>query len=326
MPLADDGPGTCTATCSRSRAASCSSTPGLGLPDAAERWAAELAQLDAPVVDDLPDALPPRPPRRGCGRPRAHRRTRRARAASTPRRRRLAWENDGWSEVLADWFHRERRPRGGHRGADRPGAAVSGRSSGRSPDPELVDDGDTLHGWEVVAAPGPCGRPADAAQGRRPDRGRPPARPDHADGRALAGEPARPARRLPRGAAADDRARARRSPTAATATPITDPVGRAQRADRAPRRAARAPRRALGPEPAHGLRGVVPALRRRPRPGGAHGSPSPRRSPTSSGSSGTGRAERHETRARRERRRRLLYCRAVVGELPSSTAAPETGA
>ena len=66
--------------------------------------------------------------------------------------------------------------------------------------------------------PGPRGRPADAAQGRRPDRRRPPARADHADRRPLAGEPARPARGLPRRARADDRARARRSPTAGTAT------------------------------------------------------------------------------------------------------------
>ncbi len=38
-----------------------------------------------------------------------------------------------------------------------------------------------------------------------------------------------------------------------------------------------------------------------------------------------GRAERHDT-AVGGRRRRLLYCRPVVGDLPSSTAAPENGA
>ena len=79
-------------------------------------------------------------------------------------------------------------------------------------DPELVDDGDGSHGWEVVAAPGHADGQLTLlrdgvliAADHLLDA-------DHADGRALAREPPRPARRLPRLAAA---ARSSSRPTVA---------------------------------------------------------------------------------------------------------------
>ena len=227
--------------------------------------------------------------------------------------------------VLGGLVPSQRRPGDGDRGADRAGAAATGRSSGPSPIPSSSTTATLLARLGARRRARARGRPADAAAGRCPDRRRPPARADHADRRPLAREPARSARRLPRGARADDRARARRSPTAGTATPITDPVGRARELiahhdERLRRRGRRARARA-----AHRLRGVVPALRRRSQ---ARRPPVRRRRDAlpsrAARPRGQGRASRRGSR--RGRRRRLLYCRAVVGELPSSTAAPETGA
>ena len=298
---------------------------GLGLPDARERWAAELAQLAGPRHHDLRHALPSRPRRRG-GR----------RLASSPGapvvpgaarrravRRRLG--ERGLVERPGRLVPRHGVPAAGDRGADRAGRASTGRSSGRVLDPELVDDGDRAARLGDRRRPGPRRRAADAAQGRRADRRRPPARADHADGRA-SGPRAGPIR------SATTSARSQRTielaPTIAYGghgDPIADPVGRAQRADRPPRRAARR----------HRGRARHRAAHRRTRcrfrcsatiSGRPHaGSPSPRRSPISSGSSGTA-GPSGTSGSRRGRRRRLLYCRAVVDELPSSTAAPETGA
>ena len=153
-------------------------------------------------------------------------------------------------------------------------------------DPELVDDGDRLHGWEIVAAPG------------------------HADGQLTL---------LKDGVLiAADHLLARITPTvglwpASRPDPLGDYLGSlqrtidlapddrlrrprrhrhrpgrpGQRADRPSRRAAARHRRRDRHGAAHGVRGVVPAVRRRPAARRRAGSPSPRRSPTSSGSSGT---------------------------------------
>lgn len=77
---------------------------GLGLPDAKERWAEELARLDGPVVTVFlthfhPDHL-------GAaadvgdltGARIVQGRVDAAQAA-------LVWQGDGWSDVLVDWFH-----------------------------------------------------------------------------------------------------------------------------------------------------------------------------------------------------------------------------
>ena len=66
---------------------------------------------------------------------------------------RLVWENDAWSERLAEWFHRNGVP-------EDVTEELIGQGARYRPfirtvaDPELVDDGELLHGWELVAAPG----------------------------------------------------------------------------------------------------------------------------------------------------------------------------
>ena len=232
---------------------------GLGLPDAAEQWAAELARLDGSGRHDLPDPLPPRPPRRRRRRPRADGRPGRP----GPSRRRAGRARLAERRVVGcprGLVPPTRRSRGSHGRADRAGTAVpavhqDGHGSRarrrRRPSPRVGDR----------RRAGPCGRPADAAQGRRPDRRRPPARPDHADRRALACEPPGSARGLSRRAASGRSTSLPRSPTAGTATPIADPVGTGARADRAPRRAPAPGCRRARAEAAHRLRGVVSPLR-----------------------------------------------------------------
>ncbi|MGZ8687983.1 MAG: MBL fold metallo-hydrolase [Gaiellaceae bacterium] len=125
---------------------------GLGLPDASERWAAELALVDGPIARVFvthfhPDhvgaaadvaALTGAPVLQGrldyeqCV---------------------LVWGSDDWAPELAEWFHRNGVPTG---------VTDELIEEGRfyrpfiryQPDPALVDDGDRIDGWEVVAAPG----------------------------------------------------------------------------------------------------------------------------------------------------------------------------
>jgi glyoxylase-like metal-dependent hydrolase (beta-lactamase superfamily II) len=125
---------------------------GLGLPDAGEQWAAELEGLPAPVSTIFvthfhPDHLG------------ATQDVRELTGASVVQGRvdaeqaSLVWGSDAWSDVLAHWFRRHGVPE-----------AVTDELLGQGalyrpfirmvPDPELVDDGDLLHGWELVAAPG----------------------------------------------------------------------------------------------------------------------------------------------------------------------------
>jgi glyoxylase-like metal-dependent hydrolase (beta-lactamase superfamily II) len=125
---------------------------GLGLPDARERWAAELNGLPGPVrrifvthfhpdhvgaaadLAELTDA----PVAQGrldyeqCD---------------------LVWGGDDWADVLVDWFHRNGVP------ADVTHELIEQGSLYRpfiryQPDPELLDPGDHVDGWRAVAAPG----------------------------------------------------------------------------------------------------------------------------------------------------------------------------
>jgi glyoxylase-like metal-dependent hydrolase (beta-lactamase superfamily II) len=125
---------------------------GLGLPDARERWAAELALLPGPVSTIFlshfhPDHLGATDDVRELTGARVVQGRIDADQAA------LTWENEGWSEVLADWFHLNGVPE-----------AVTEELIGQGllfrpfirtvADPELVEDGDRLDGWEIVAAPG----------------------------------------------------------------------------------------------------------------------------------------------------------------------------
>ena len=229
----------------------------------------------------------------------------------------LVWGNPNWPERIADWFRTHGVP-----------SEIT---------EELIGSGDVYRAVHPLPArsdparrrrparrlgarrrAGPRRRAALPAQGRRARLGRPPARPDLADRRALAGEPARPARRLPRVARADDRARAR--DRASRARRPDRRSGRPRpRADRAPPRAARLRGGHAHRRPAHRLRRLVRPLRRRAEAGvppfrRRRDALAPRAA-RARGAGGTGRG----------RRNRCLYC-APAWTKPSSTHAPESGA
>ena len=125
---------------------------GLGLPDAREQWATELDQLDGPVVTVFlthfhPDHLG------AAADVQALTGARVCQGRIDAEQSQLVWQNDAWSEVLVGWFHQNGVP-----------AAVTEELIGQGQmyrpfirtvtDPDLVDGGDRLHGWEAVAAPG----------------------------------------------------------------------------------------------------------------------------------------------------------------------------
>ena len=125
---------------------------GLGLPDATERWAAELNRLSVPVSTIFlthyhPDHL-------GAARD-VHELTgaRVVEGRLDAEQAALVWGRADWPDGLGAWFERNGVP------AETAGAMVEEAKLYRPfvrtvTDPELVDDGDRLHDWEVVAAPG----------------------------------------------------------------------------------------------------------------------------------------------------------------------------
>ena len=174
----------------------------------------------------------------------------------------LVWDNPNWPQRIADWFVTHGVP------SEITEELISSGNVYRpfirfQRDPVLVDDGDALDGWELVAAPGHADGQLCLLKGRVLVSA------DHLLGRISptvglwpASRPGS-AGRLPRVARAHDRARAR------------DRAARPRRSDRRPgrsrARADRAPSRAArlhGVEPhrssAHGLRGLARPLRRRP--------------------------------------------------------------
>ena len=189
---------------------------GLGLPDARERWAAELAGLDGPVVAIFLTPLPSRS-LGAAGDVQALTGARSSRGGSTPSRQRppgMARDSGG---ALETWFHRNGVP-----------PAMSQELSEQMvlmrpfirlvDDPVLLDDGDGAARLGGRRGAGARGRPAHPAAGRRPHRRGPPARADLADRRALAGEQ-RPTRSATTSSRCDTRSSWRPpSPTAATAT------------------------------------------------------------------------------------------------------------
>ena len=125
---------------------------GLGLPDAEERWAAELAALDGPVVRVLITHMHPdhvgaaADVARVTGAPVMQ-------GALDYAQCELVWGNDAWPQRIADWFLLNGVPRA---------VAEELLESGSiyrpfiryQPDPELIGAGDHVDGWELVAAPG----------------------------------------------------------------------------------------------------------------------------------------------------------------------------
>ena len=125
---------------------------GLGLPDARDRWAAELETLPGPIARIFVTHFHPdhvgaaRDLAELTGAPVAQGRLDYEQCA-------LVWGGDDWSEVLVDWFHRHGVP------AEVTSELVEQGSLYRpfirfQPDPELLEPGDLVDGWEAVAAPG----------------------------------------------------------------------------------------------------------------------------------------------------------------------------
>jgi glyoxylase-like metal-dependent hydrolase (beta-lactamase superfamily II) len=125
---------------------------GLGLPDATERWAAELGAEVSRVARVFVTHFHPDHVGAAAvvaaltGAPVLQGRLDYAQCA-------LVWGSDAWAPELAGWFHRNGVPT---RVTDE---LVEQGSVYRpfiryQPDPALVDDGDRIDDWEVVAAPG----------------------------------------------------------------------------------------------------------------------------------------------------------------------------
>ncbi len=125
---------------------------GIGLPDAEERWAAELGQLPGPVVRVLithfhPDhvggaadvaALTGAPVHEG---------------ALDYAQCTLVWGNPEWPQRIADWFLANGVPRPIAEELIESGSVYTPFIR-YQPDPVIVAEGDRLDGWELVAAPG----------------------------------------------------------------------------------------------------------------------------------------------------------------------------
>lgn len=125
---------------------------GLGLPDASERWAAELALAGGRVARIFVTHFHPDHVGAAAdvaaltGAPVSQGRLDHEQCV-------LVWGSDAWAPRLADWFHRNGVP-----------AAVTDELIEQGsfyrpfirfePDPELVEEGDLVEGWEAVAAPG----------------------------------------------------------------------------------------------------------------------------------------------------------------------------
>jgi len=125
---------------------------GIGLPDAKETWAAELEQLEGGVVTVFithfhPDHIGAAADLHELtGAPVVE-------GALDYAQCELVWGNPLWSERLVEWFRQHGAP-------DDVTAELVGQSSVYRPfiryqrDPILVEAGEHVDGWELVAAPG----------------------------------------------------------------------------------------------------------------------------------------------------------------------------
>jgi glyoxylase-like metal-dependent hydrolase (beta-lactamase superfamily II) len=125
---------------------------GVGLPDAKETWAAELAQIEGPVSSVFITHF--HPDHVGAAAD-LHELTGAPVYQGTLdyAQCELVWGNPAWSERLVEWFRLHGAP-------DDVTAELVGQSSLYRPyiryqrDPVLMREGERLDGWELVAAPG----------------------------------------------------------------------------------------------------------------------------------------------------------------------------
>ena len=125
---------------------------GIGLPDAAERWGLVIAALDGPVARIVVTHF--HPDHVGAAAD-LHELTGAPvlQGALDYAQCELVWGNPAWPERIADWFHRHGVP------PEVTDELVEQGSLYRpfiryQPDPLLVDPGDSVDGWDLVAAPG----------------------------------------------------------------------------------------------------------------------------------------------------------------------------
>jgi glyoxylase-like metal-dependent hydrolase (beta-lactamase superfamily II) len=125
---------------------------GLGLPDARERWASELRALDGPVARVFvthfhPDHVGAAADLHELTGAPVHQ------GALDYAQCELVWGNPHWPERLIEWFERHGVP--GHVTEELVGQGSVYRPFLRyQPDPVLMEAGELLDGWELVAAPG----------------------------------------------------------------------------------------------------------------------------------------------------------------------------
>jgi glyoxylase-like metal-dependent hydrolase (beta-lactamase superfamily II) len=123
---------------------------GLGLPDAAERWAAELDGLEVGrivVTHFHPDHVGAAADLTELtGAPVLQGELDYAQCE-------LVWGNPGWPQRIADWFLRHGVPRDVAEELLQSGS-VYAPFIRYQPDPQLVRAGDRVDGWELLAAPG----------------------------------------------------------------------------------------------------------------------------------------------------------------------------
>ena len=125
---------------------------GLGLPDAEERWAAELADLDGPVANVVITHF--HPDHVGAS-------ADLARITGAPvlqgrldaEQCDLVWGNPEWPQRMADWFLRHGVPRDVAEELLHSGS-VYAPFIRYVRDPRRVEAGDHVDGWELAAAPG----------------------------------------------------------------------------------------------------------------------------------------------------------------------------
>jgi glyoxylase-like metal-dependent hydrolase (beta-lactamase superfamily II) len=125
---------------------------GVGLPDARETWAAELEQAGGRVATVFVTHF--HPDHVGAAAD-LHELTGApvVQGALDYAQCELVWGNPAWSERLVDWFHLHGAP-------DDVTAELVGQSSVYRPfiryqrDPRLVEAGEEVDGWELIAAPG----------------------------------------------------------------------------------------------------------------------------------------------------------------------------
>ena len=125
---------------------------GVGLPDAAERWERELAALDGPVARVVVTHF--HPDHVGAAAD-LHELTGAPvlQGALDYAQCELVWGNPRWAERLAEWFHEHGVPEGVTEELVEQGSVYRPFIRYQR-DPVLLQPGERVDGWELVAAPG----------------------------------------------------------------------------------------------------------------------------------------------------------------------------